>query len=89
MPFQGKGWYHVSGSKLPKEEFKSKEELEKLSHKQLLKYLINTFKDMGLIWIATQTKYEKLKSDDTLGIRFIEMQEATIERAMMSKKKLH
>ena len=28
MPFQGKGWYHISGTKLPEEEFKTKQELE-------------------------------------------------------------
>ena len=89
MPFQGKGWYHISGTKLPEEEFKTKQELEKLNKQQLLRYFLECLNDIGLIWIGTKKKYERLKITDTLGIRFMELQDAIIERAMMSKKKMH
>ena len=89
MPFQGKGWYHISGSKIPDEEFKTKQELRKLTKEQLLKYFLVCLKDIGLLWIGNKNKYERLKANDTLGIRFIELQEAIIERSRMSKKNLH
>jgi hypothetical protein len=89
MPYQGPGWYHESGAKLPDDEFKSKLELDKMTKQQIIKYLVSTLKEMGLLWISSKKRYNTLKETDKLGVRFLQLHDAIIERAMMSKKKMH